>query len=208
MEEKELNIPKIDLIFLLRIWLRYAKRFWAMALVLAVLGAGVLGLNVYRNHVPMYEASVSFLVRVANPLYAGMHGYNNATASQLNATFPYILRSAILQQRVKEHLGVDSIPYVTTTVLPNSNIFTMKVQAPDPEWANTVLDAVVECYPQVADYVVGATELLVLDRSGVPTRPIREVDLTDSLMFGAAAGVALWMAFVLLLTLRRRTIHN
>ena len=49
MEEKELNLPKIDVIFFIRIWVRYAKRFWAMALVLMLLGAGALGYNGYRN---------------------------------------------------------------------------------------------------------------------------------------------------------------
>ena len=172
MEEKELNLPKIDVIFLLRIWVRYAKRFWALALVLLLLGAGVLGYSGYRAYTPVYEASVSFTVRVANPLYASVNAYNNATAKQLHATFPYILRSAILRQRVSEHLGVAGIPPVTTTVLENSNIFTMKVRHQDPEWAYEVLQAVVECYPQVADYVVGATNLVMLDDSGIPTKPV------------------------------------
>ena len=208
MEEKELNIPKIDLIFLLRIWLRYARQFWAMAVVMAVLGAGVLGVNGYRAYTPQYEATVSFTVRVANPLYAGINDYNNSTANQLHTTFPYILRSAILRQRVSEHLGVNYIPNVSTTVLPNSNIFTMKVRDTDPEWAQKVLEAVVECYPQVADYVVGATELIVLDQSGVPAEPVYRLDLKDSLMMGAGAGVMIWAMAMLLLTLSRRTIHN
>ena len=208
MEEKELNLPKIDVIFFIRIWVRYAKRFWAMALVLMLLGAGALGYNGYRNYTPVYEASMSFTVRVANPLYASINAYNNATAKQLHSTFPYILRSAILRQRVSEHLGVDNIPTVSTTVLDNSNIFTMRVRHTNPEWAYQVLQAVVECYPQVADYVVGATYLVMLDDSGVPTKPLYDLDLRDSLMLGAGAGLALWMLFMLLLTLSRRTIHN
>ncbi len=208
MEEKQMNLPKIDVIFILRIWVRYAKRFWAMALVLMLLGAGALGYSGYRSYTPVYEASMSFTVRVANPLYAGINAYNNATAKQLNSTFPYILRSAILRQRVSEHLGVGSIPAVSTTVLPNSNIFTMRVRHTDPEWAYQVLQAVVECYPQVADYVVGATNLVMLDDSGVPTKPVYDLDLRDSLLLGAAAGLVFWILFMLLLTLSRRTIHN
>lgn len=208
MEEKELNLPKIDLIFIFRIWLRYARKFWAMALVLMVLCAGILGYNGYKAYTPVYEASVSFTVRVANPLYSGINAYNNATATQLHATFPYILRSAILRQRVSEYLGVGGIPYVTTTVLANSNIFTMRVRHTNPQWAYQVLQAVVECYPQVADYVVGATNLVMLDDSGVPTTPVYDLDLTDSLGLGAAAGLLLWALFMLLLTLSRRTIHN
>ena len=120
MEEKELIVKKIDLIFLVRIWLRYARSYWVLALVLVFLGAGVLGFMGYQAYTPVYEASVSFTVKVSNPLYASINAYNNATAKQLNATFPYILRSAILRQRVTEYLGVSTIPTVTTTVMENS----------------------------------------------------------------------------------------
>ena len=208
MEEKELAPSKIDLIFLLRIWMRYARQFWALALVLAMLCAGVLGVMGYRAYTPTYEASVSFTVKVSNPLYGSINTYNNAAAKQLHATFPYILRSAILRQRVSEYLGVANIPAVTTTVMENSNIFTMRVRHSDPEWAYEVLQAMIECYPQVADYVVGDTDLVMLDESGVPAKPLYDLDLTDSLVLGAACGVLLWAAFMLLLTLWRRTVHN
>lgn len=208
MEEKELNLPKIDLIFMLRIWLRYARRFWALALASMLLCSLLLGYSGYRAYTPIYEARVSFTVRVANPLYADINLYNNTAANQLHATFPYILRSAILKQRVQEHLGVAMIPGVNTTVLENSNIFTISVRDADPQWAYTVLQAVVECYPQVAEYVVGSTNLIILDDSGVPERPLYDLDLKDSLILGAAAGLALWCAVMLLMTISRRTIHN
>lgn len=208
MEEKELKISKIDLIFLLRIWLRYAKQFWAMAVALAILGACAMGFVGYRAYTPVYEASVSFTVKVSNPLYGGINSYNNAAAKQLNSTFPYILRSAILRQRVSEYLGVSAIPTVTTTVMENSNIFTMRVRHSDPEWAYEVVQAMIECYPQVADYVVGGTDLVMLDESGIPQKPLRDLDLTDHLLIGAAGGVLLWCVFMLLMVLCRRTIHN
>ena len=208
MEEKELQIRKIDVIFLLRIWLRYAKRFWALALVLALLGAAVLGYTGYRAYQPQYDATVSFTVKVANPLYSSINSYNNAAAKQLHATFPYILRSQILTQRVREYMGTSYIPTVYTSVLENSNIFTLRVRDTNPERAYQVIQAVIVCYPQVADYVVGATELTILDDSGVPTRPVYDLDLTDSLLLGALGGLVLWALFMLLLTLSRRTIHN
>ena len=62
MEEKELKPSKIDLIFLLRIWLRYAKRFWALAVAFAILGSCAYGFVGYRAYTPIYEASVSLTV--------------------------------------------------------------------------------------------------------------------------------------------------
>ena len=208
MEEKEQQIRKIDVIFLVRIWLRYARRFWALALVLALLGAAGLGYSGYRAYHPVYDATVSFTVKGANPLYSSLNAYNNATAKQLHATFPYILRSQILTQRVREYMGTSYVPPVYTSVLENSNIFTLRVRDTDPQRAYDVIQAVIVCYPQVADYVVGATELMILDDSGIPTKPVYDLDLTDSLILGALGGVVLWALFMLLLTLSRRTIHN
>ena len=37
MEEKELNQQKIDVIFTLRIMLRYMRKYWALALILAAI---------------------------------------------------------------------------------------------------------------------------------------------------------------------------
>lgn len=208
MEEKQMNLQKIDLIFLMRIWLRYCRRFWALALVLALLGSAVLGYTGYKTYTPVYEASVSFTVQMANPLYSGVKAYNNAMAKQLHATFPYILRSAILRQRVAEHLGTDRIPAVDTAVLENSNVFTITARDADPQMAYQVLQAVVEVYPQIADYVVGATNLVVLDDSGVPTEPVRSLNLRESMALGAAAGLFVWAVGMFVLTLNRRTVHN
>lgn len=208
MEQNETNLQKIDLIFLIRILLRYARRFWLLGVILAVLCAGALGIAGSRGYTPVYEASVSFTVRVANPLFAQVNAYNNVTTQQLNNTFPYILRSSILRRRICEHLGTESIPEVTTSVLPNSNIFTIRVRDGDPEWAYKVLTAVVDCYPQVADYVVGDTDLVMLDDSGVPTAPVNGFSMKGALVKGGAAGFGLWMALLVLLALTRSTVHN
>jgi hypothetical protein len=92
--------------------------------------------------------------------------------------------------------------------MENSNIFTMRVRHSNPEWAYEVLQAMIVCYPEVADYVVGDTDLLILDESGVPTSPVYDLNLTDSLLLGGAGGLLVWALFMLLLTLGRRTIHN
>ena len=160
------------------------KKVIVVILVLALLGAAVLGYSGYRAYQPQYDATVSFTVKVANPLYSSINSYNNAAAKQLHATFPYILRSQILTQRVREYMGTSYIPTVYTSVLENSNIFTLRVRDTDPERAYQVIQAVIVCYPQVADYVVGATELTILDDSGVPTAPVYALDL-GSLLAGS-----------------------
>ena len=116
MEQQTTNVQKVDLYALLDDFIREARRLWALALVLVVLCAGGMTAYSYTTFTPRYQAYASFTVRVANPLYASVSGYNSSTAEQMAKTFPYILTSGILQQRVREHLGVDYIPSPSASV--------------------------------------------------------------------------------------------
>ena len=104
-EEKELQ--KIDLFVLLEDFIKEAKRRLALLLVLVLIGGSVLGVRSYMSYYPYYTASASFTVKVANPLYSSVSSYNTKTAEQMATTFPYILTSGVLQERIKEHLGIE-----------------------------------------------------------------------------------------------------
>ena len=208
LEQTENNIPKLDLTEKLESVLRCARRFWALALVLMLLFSGVMGVRGYVSYHPVYRASVSFTVRVGSTLYSDVRTYNAKAAEQMAATFPYVLTSSALQQKVTEYLGVSYVPPVQASVLENSNIFTMSVQDTDPQRAWDVLNAVIACYPDVADFVVGPTELVVMDESGVPTMPVNSFNLKSVLLRGAMMGLALWLAFVFLIALTRTTVHT
>ena len=199
MEQEKKNKQIIDVHALLEDILREARRLRVWALVLILVCA--LGLCAYRyiTYSPRYQATASFTVKVGNPSQAGVSAYNSETAEQMAKTFPYLLTSGVLQQKVKEQLGVSSLPSIQAEALPSSNIFTLKVTSSDPEWAYEVLRAVITYYPEVADFVVGPTELYLLNESGVPAEPYNSRDLVTPLWQGAVAGLAVWLVIVLVL---------
>lgn len=139
MEEMENGTSGFDIFDLIVGFLRVARRFWILALVLAILCAGVMSTVNWMSYTPMYKASVSFTVKVVNPLYADINAYNTKTVEQMEATFPYILTSTALQQKVKEHLGISYMPSVSAEALAGSNIFVMSVRDADPQRAYDVL---------------------------------------------------------------------
>ena len=124
MEQENMKHGQIDLKILLGDWFRVARRVWAMALVLMVLCGACLAGYRYSSYRPVYQAYASFTVKVANPLHASVSTYNTQTAEQMAKTFPYILTSGVLQQRVKNHLGISYVPGITAEVMKSSNIFT------------------------------------------------------------------------------------
>ena len=208
MDRYENEDQGLDLIVLLGDLLRQAKRTLILGIVLVLACSGLMAFRTVRSYVPMYEAYASFTVRVENPLYSDTHSYNTATAEQMAKTFPYVLNSAVLQERVKKQLDISFLPSIQADVASSSSIFSLRVRDTDPERAHRVLNAVIECYPDVADFVVGPTKLVLLDESGVPTKPVNSLSLRGPVMKGAVLGGAMWALIVLFLARSQATIHN
>ena len=206
MENQE--IQKIDLFVLMEDFLRQAKRMLALGLVLVLLGGGGLTLVRSRGFQERYEAYASFTVRVANPLFASISGYNDRTAQVMADTFPSILTSDLLQNRVMEKLGITGVPTMRVTATAQASILTLRVEDPDPQRAYDVLNAVIECYPEVSEFVIGSTVLVLLDESGLPEEPVEKFDYRGTAVKGAALGGMAWCALVALLVLMKNTIHN
>ena len=207
-DNNEKNINGIDLSILLGDFGRFARRSWLAAIVLVVLFSGLFILRAKLNYHPMYQASATFTVYVADPLQSEIRGYNMGTAEQMAKTFPYILTSGALKDMVKRDLDIPALPPVTASVMSNTNVFTLTVTDPDPRQAHDVLNCVMEHYPDVAEFVVGPTVMNLLDESGIPTEPFNSVSFTSGIKKGAVLGLALWLLLNLFLTMTRSTVHN
>ena len=208
MEHYENQDQGLDLTIFLGDMLRQAKQTLVLGIALILLCAVGMASWQRMKFTPVYEAYASFTVRVENPMYASTHSYNAATADQMARTFPYVLNSGVLQERVKKQLNTAFLPSIRADVMSSSSIFTLRVQDTDPERAHTVLNAVIDCYPEVAEFVVGPTNMVLLDESGVPTRPVNSLSLTASLRNGVVIGAGLWILIVLFLARSRVTVHN
>ena len=208
MEFEEKEEQKLDLFVFVDDFLKEAKRRLVLALVLIlVCGIGMAGYR-YMTYSPVYKATASFTVKVTNPLYSSVSSYNTKTAEQMAATFPHILTSGVLQERVKEHLGISYVPSVSVSANSSSSIITMEVTDSDPQRAYDVLNAVITYYPEIAEFVVGSTMLVLLDESGVPADPVNSLNVKGPAVRGAMFGAALWVALNAVVALSKNTIHN
>ncbi len=208
MENQETELQKVDIFVLLEDFLRMAKRLWLLGLILVLVCSAGLTFRQRSSFRSVYEASASFTVRVANPLYGSVSSYNDKTAQVMADTFPSILTSSLLQRRVMEELGLSGIPTMSISATAQSSILTLAVRDTDPQRAYDVLNAVIKCYPEVSEFVVGSTVLVLLDESGVPTAPMATFNYRSNLIRGAVVGFALWFVIVALLILLKNTIHN
>lgn len=208
MEFDKREEQMLDLSILVGDILRQARQMLVMGVVLMLICSVFVGARSYRAYTPVYEASASFTVRVANPLYASISSYNIKTAEQMAKTFPYILTSGVLRERVQDALGCSYLPSIQVSAAGNTSVITITVQDKDPKFAHDVLDAVITYYPEVAEFVVGPTVLLMLDESGVPTSPVTRFRFFGPAVKGALLGAAIWATIVVLWAVTRNTIHN
>ena len=115
MEFQEKEQQKLDIFVLLWDVLRLVKRTFLLGLVLILVCSLVFTMIGRRSYRESYEAHASFTVRVANPLYSTVTSYNEKTAQVMADTFPSILTSNLLQNRVMEKLGISGVPTMRVT---------------------------------------------------------------------------------------------
>ena len=208
MEQTENNIPKIDLITLFFDFMNALKNIWLPGMIIVVICTGLIGYKTHKSYYPLYETSASLTIKVINPLYSSINEYNVQTAEQMENTFPYILSSDALREKVETYLGASDLPTVSADVIPETNVFILKCTSTDAQWSYDVLQAMLECYPQVAEYVVGTTKMVLLDEPVVPTEPVNSYSIVHSLTKGAVLGLIIWMAMAFILMLLKNTVHN
>lgn len=182
------------------------KRLWIFILIFAVVGsAGLVGYT-YKTYVPKYSASATFTVNVDVKESSNQH-YNKATANQLAKTFPNILTSSALNKIVCNDLGVSSISEsITASVLEDTNLFTITVTSTSPQMAYDVLNSVISNYPEIAKFVIGSTQLYLIDTSSISTKPINYPDYTKKALLGIAAGAVIALGIILLLAMLTNTV--
>ena len=150
------EVLQLDLSVLLRDFLRsFGKLYWLVILLAAIAAAAAL-LYSAHSYRPMYKAEATFTVETYNPTQSGYtFFYDSHTAAQMALTFPYLLDSDLLLERVKADLGVEFLNGTPSAkVIENSNLFTLSVTSRDAQAAYDILQALIKNYPAVAEYVI------------------------------------------------------
>lgn len=167
-EEQE----KIDIISLLDDFAGGLKKLWLLILVLIVVCAVRSYFATSFTYTPKYVASATMSVTTPS----GGGGYlDAASARQMAEVFPYVLTSGVLEDVVAQEMGLDSIPgSIDVEAEEGTNLLTMSVSSNDPQMAYNILHAVIDYYPEVAEFVFGETRLEILDETGIPSDVQRE----------------------------------
>lgn len=196
---------KLDVFTYINDFLHSFRRVWLIVLLIIAIVAAAFYYRSSSSYSPRYTAEATVSVELVN----GGSFANSNTAEQMGLIFPYILTSGALSDVIAADLGTRGVPGdIRTRSITGTNLLTISVSSYDPELAYKILQSVLKNYPEVALYVVGQTELTVIDDSGVPTDTGKKAVVRGSLKKGLLIGAAIGFAVVLLRMITLRTVRN
>ncbi len=181
------------------------KRLWWLVLALIIAASLFSYFRVNRNYSPSYVAEATVSVELVN----GGSYANRNTAEQMGLILPYILNSGMLSDVIAADLGIKSVPCsISATCIKGTNLLTLTVSGRDPQLTYRVLQSVIKNYSEVTQYVVGQTEITVIDDRGIPNDPGKTAVVRGSVLKGAMIGAAIGLAIVVLRSFLLRTIRS
>ncbi|MDO4544158.1 MAG: polysaccharide biosynthesis tyrosine autokinase [Clostridia bacterium] len=183
------------------------RKFWWLSILLGAILFSVFFYRGYSKVHVTYTASASFYITVQTAGYTYAHVYSAGTAEQMAETFPYLLQSQILQDVVKEDLGVTYLNgTISASGVESTNLFTLSVTSDNAQDAYDILLSVMENYPEVAEYVIGNTKLELLSQPVVPEGVVVTDNFISRAVWMGVAGIGVGIVLIVVTVLFRRTI--
>lgn len=168
------------------------KKIWRIIPVITAICSLVFVAYAYKTYTPIYRATATFTVSSRGYSISSYSTTSGASVEQLEKTFPYIITSAPLRRVVTENLGVGSVPgTISASVLEDTNLFTITVDSGSYEMAYNILRTVINCYPEVAEYIIGATDIVLVVSPTAAAEPINKISYRLYALIGAVAGIVL-----------------
>ena len=186
--------------------LRALVKDWWMIITAGLIGAMIAYIMVGNAYTPSYTSSMTFIV--------SSKGATNAlsdlnAANEMTETFSEVLNSRLLKKKVQEELNLSYLPgNISTTVVEETNLMSLKVSAPTPEHAFRIMKSVLNNYSEITNYVLSSVVLDVLEPPQVPTRPSNPISARDMMEKYAIVGMGLMALLLALIDYLKDDIKN
>lgn len=200
---------------LINVMIRVKNAFfqlWPLVLILALLNGGRTAINAKKAYVPMYESKAIFTVESgykAEDIFGTGAYYDQYAAQQLAAAFPQILSTDMMFDLVCNVIeGGYPNGSASAYAVVDSNMLVLTVRSTVPQDALNYLNAIIECYPQVAVYMVDNPQVKVYQNPTLPTEPCTSFSAKGMAIRGGLIGAILGMVVIFAMGLLTRTIQT
>lgn len=186
------------------------KKLWWTAVVCAVI-MGIMGYLHYReSYISNYQTEATFSITA--PEYNGTdesYTNNSQLASTLSVSFDYLINNEVFYEIIKQDIGIDYMPStITISAVPDTNILSIVVSGADPGMNHKVINSVMDNYSSVAEFVLGDTQLTVLEAPRFNDAPTNPYSPVNSIIMFAFIGFILGLVPSVLYAFFVRTIKS
>ena len=180
-----------------------------LMIIAAGLIAAVLSMTAVQIlHQPEYTASATLAVSVKSGSYTSVVS-NLSLSSEIADTFTQLFESNLFSGVARGQLGVSSLPgTLQASVIPETNLLTLKVTADSPADAFRTLKILLENYDTVSEYVFQNVLLKELDGPRVPTAPSNPVNRVHIAKLAFAVGAGMMILLLLALCVLTDTVQT
>ncbi len=181
------------------------KNIWVVVLAALI---GLMTVNIWNHsvHTPMYTSTATLLVNIRN---SATYSYTNlSSSSEMAKIFTEVFKQSTMKQYAASYLGEQRFEgSVSSSVLDNTNIFTVSVTTSSPETSYRELCAILEVYPQISEAVFSDSVIDVMRAPNLPSSPSNTISgrYKTFAVFGCAAVV---LALIVYLSVMRDTVKD
>ncbi len=205
------ELAPIDLSALAGRLIGVLRRTWYIILAIALAGGAVSAYRAKKSYVPIYEASAFFSVDSGyseSDIFSSSY-YDSRAAEQLAETFPYLLGTGVMSDLIMDALGRSYLGgTISAASVASSGMLVMRVTSPSAQDAFDILNAAIDCYPQLASYMVDDPQLILREEPVIPTQPARAFSYKAPFIKGFLISAALSLAIVFLISLFIRKVSD
>lgn len=191
------ELEKIDITDFLWDLYKAVRKFWWLVIALILFFAAKSYFSVSSSYVPQYVASATVSVSSSG----------GSSAEDLANLFPYMMSNGVLGEVIAEDMGTESVPG-SISVAADGNFLTISATSSDAQTAYDLLLSTMENYPNVAKFVFGNVEFMILDETGVPEDTGREEVIRGSYKRGALKGAVYGLIIVAIYAFSRMTVKS
>ena len=172
----------------------FLKNCWIILLVVLTCRMGVYVAENYAYE-QEYTASATMVVSAKGSSLATYSNY--AVSADLAEIFANVFKDPIIKTKAGEYLGRSFNGSVNASVKTGTNFITLSVTSNNPQNSYELLNAVVEVYPSVSDYIFANATVLMLKAPSIPAMPSNSIKSDDKNLLYSGAGIV--AAFIIVL---------